>query len=157
MKGYLDVHWDHRHNTHTRFGRPLCCLSKRAPQHIKQLHNIQQQFRNTVRHASNKTNRSIYRETQNKQGYNITLTTLQVQETITLCKNNNLQGPDKLNIRHIKHIGTLGLTLPTCMFKTALNYNIISHTWKLANIVHIPKPIKIQARSPHTCPSASSQ
>ena len=28
------------------------------------------------------------------------------------------------------------------MFKTALNKNIIPHTWKLANIVHIPKPNK---------------
>ena len=26
------------------------------------------------------------------------------------------------------------------MFKTAHNKNIIPHTWKLANIVHIPKP-----------------
>ena len=28
------------------------------------------------------------------------------------------------------------------MFKTALYKNIIPHTWKLANIVHIPKPNK---------------
>ena len=28
------------------------------------------------------------------------------------------------------------------MFKTALNKNIIPHTWKLANIVHIPKTNK---------------
>ena len=28
------------------------------------------------------------------------------------------------------------------MFKTALNKNIIPHTWKLANIVPIPKPNK---------------
>ena len=28
------------------------------------------------------------------------------------------------------------------MFRTALNTNIIPHIWKLANIVHIPKPNK---------------
>ena len=36
----------------------------------------------------------------------------------------------------------LGLALLTSMFKTVLNKNIIPHTWKLANIVHIPKPNK---------------
>ena len=42
--------------------------------------------------------------THNIQGYNITLTTSQVQEAIKQSKNNNSQGPDKLNIRHLKHI-----------------------------------------------------
>ena len=36
------------------------------------------------------------------------------------------------------------------MFKTALNKNIIPHIWKLANIVHIPKPNKdIDKRTSH--------
>ena len=43
---------------------------------------------------------------------------------------------------HLKHIGPLGLAFLTSMFKTALNKNIIPHTWKLANIVPIPKPNK---------------
>ena len=60
--------------------------------------------------------------TQNIQGYNITLTTSQVQEAIKQSKNNSSQGPDKLNIRHLKHI--------------------CPHTWMLANIVPIPKPNK---------------
>ena len=89
-----------------------------------------------------KTNRSINRETQNIQGYNITLTTTQVQDAIKQSKHNNSQGPDKLNIRHLKHIGPLGLAFLTRMFKTALNKNIIPHTWKLANIFSIPKPNK---------------
>ena len=84
----------------------------------------------------------INRATHNLQGYNITLTTSQVQEAIKQSKNNNSQGPDKLNIRHLKHIGPLGLAFFTSMFKTALNKNIIPHTWKLANIVPIPKPNK---------------
>ena len=72
----------------------------------------------------------------------IILTTTQVQEALKQSKNNNSQGPDKLNIRHLKHIGPLGLTFLTSMLKTALNTNIIPHIWKLANMVSIPKPNK---------------
>ena len=104
--------------------------------------NTPKPYRNTVKHATHKTNRSIDSATQNIQGYNITLTTSQVQEAIKQSKNNNLQGPGQLNIRHLKHIGPLGLAFLTSMFKTALNKNIIPHTWKLANIVPIPKPNK---------------
>ena len=46
------------------------------------------------------------------------------------------------NIRHLKHIGALGLTILTSMFKTALNSDIIRYTWRLANIVPIPNPNK---------------
>ena len=125
--------------------------------HTKHIHNIQQQnsnyththcelFHQTIhKHCqarNTQKNRHINRETHNIQGYNITLTTSQVQEAIKQSKNNNSQGPDKLNIRHLKHIGPLGLAFLTSMFKTALNKNIIPHTWKLANIVPIPKPNK---------------
>ena len=48
-----------------------------------------------------------------------------LQEAITQSKNNNSQGPDKLNIRHLKHIDPLGLAFLTSMLKTALNTNII--------------------------------
>ena len=87
------------------------------------------------------------------QGYTITLTTSQVHEAIKQSKNNNSQGPDKLNIRHLKHISPFGLAFLTSMFKTALNKNIIPHTWKLANIV----PIPTQTMAPHTGPYLSSQ
>ena len=125
--------------------------------HTKHIHNIQQQnsnntqthfelFHQTIhKHCQTRNtqkNRHINRATHNIQGYNITLTTSQVQDAITQSKNNNSQGPDKLNIRHLKHIGPLGLAFLTSMFKTALNKNIIPHTWKLANIVPIPKPNK---------------
>ena len=122
--------------------------------HTKHFHYIQQQnsnytqthcelFHQTIhKHATHKTNRHIDRATHSIHGYNITLTTSQVQEAIKQSKNNNSQGPDKLNIRHLKHIGPLGLAFLTSMFKTALNTNIIPHTWKLANIVPIPKPNK---------------
>ena len=132
-------------------------IQRSSTTHTKHIHNIQQQiattpkhiancftkqFTNTVKHVTHITNRHINRATHNIQGYNITLTTSQVQEAIKQSKNNNSQGPDKLNIRHLKHIGHLGLAFLTSMFKTALNKNIIPHTWKLANIVPIPKPNK---------------
>ena len=117
--------------------------------YTKHFHNIQQQnsnytkqFTNTVKPAAHKTNMSFNRATQNIQGYNLTITISQVQEAIKQCKNDNSQGPDKLNIRHLKHIGPPGLAFLTSMFKTALNKNIIPHTWKLADIVPIPKPNK---------------
>ena len=47
-----------------------------------------------------------------------------------------------IKVRHLKHIGPLGLAFLTSMFKTTLNKNIIPHTWKLANIAPIPKPNK---------------
>ena len=70
------------------------------------------------------------------------------------AKHNNSQGPDKQNIRHLKHIGPPGLAFLTSMFKTALIKNIIHHTWKLDNIVHITKT---QTRAPHTGPYPSTQ
>ena len=111
-----------------------------TPNHIANCYT--KQFTNTVKHATHKTNRHITRATHNIQGYNIPLTTSQVQEAIKQSQNNNSQNPDKLNIRHLKHICPLGLAFLTSMFKTALNKNIIPHTWKLANIVPIPKPNK---------------
>ena len=156
-KEHLDAHWDHRHNTHTLW-KTIHGLSNRAPPHTLNTsitfnnktattpthiaNCFTKQFTDTVKHATHKTNRHINRATHNIQGYNITLTTSQVQEAIKQSKNNNSQGPDKLNIRHLKHIGPLGLAFLTSMFKTALNKNIIPHTWKLANIVPIPKPNK---------------
>ena len=62
---------------------------------------------NFVKHATHKPNISINRAIHKMQGYNITLTTTQVQEAIKQSNNNNSQGPEKLNIRHLKHIDPL--------------------------------------------------
>ena len=126
----------HTLNTSLTFNNKIAT----TPKHIANC--FTKQFTNTVKHATHKTNRHINRATHNIQGYNITLTTSQVQEAIKQSKNNNSQGPDKLNIRHLVHIGPLGLAFFTSMFKTALNKNIIPHTWKLANIVPVTKPNK---------------
>ena len=171
-KEHLDANWDHRYNTHILW-KTIHGLSYRAPtptlntsitfsnkiattpKHIANC--FTKHFTNTVKHATHKTNRYTNRATHKIQGYNITLTTTQVQEAIKQSKYNNSQGPDKLNIRHLKHIGSLGLAFLTSMLKTALNTNIIPHRWKLANIVPIPKPNKDIARAPHTGPYPSSQ
>ena len=139
-KEYLDAHWDHRHNTHILW-KILHGLSNSAPpstlntsisfnnkiattrEHIANC--FTKPFTNSVKHATHKTNRSINRATHNIQGY--TLTTTQVQEAIKQSKNNNSQGQGKLNIRHLNHIGPLGLAFLTSMLKTDLNTNIISH------------------------------
>ena len=86
--------------------------------------------------------RSIYRAVHKLPKHTITLTTTQVQQAIQHSKNNNSVGPDNLSIRHLKHIGPLGLTFLTSMYTTALNKNIIPHMWKLADIISIPKPNK---------------
>ena len=108
-------------------------------------------------HSNYKTNRYINRAKQKIQGHNITLTTIQVQEAIKQSKNNNVHGPDKLNIRHLKHIGSLGFAFLTTKLKTALNTNIIPHIWKLAYIVPITKPNKDIDKAPHTGLYPSSQ
>ena len=76
-----------------------------TPKHIANC--FPKQFTNTVKQATHKTDRSINRAKHKIQGYNITLTTTQVQEAIKQSKNNNQQCPDKLNIRHLIHIDPL--------------------------------------------------
>ena len=91
-KEHLDAHWNYTLNTHIPLNT-IHSLSNRSPPHtLNTPHNIQQQNNNHTQ----KANRSINRATQKIQGYNITLTTIQVQEAIKQSKNNNSQGPEKL-------------------------------------------------------------
>ena len=96
-------------------------------------HNIQQQnsnhtktyfefFHQTIhkRGQTHKTNIYTNRATHKIHGYNIAITITQVQEAIKQSKNNNSQCPDKLNIRHLKHIGPLGLAFLTSMREQSL-------------------------------------
>ena len=57
---------------------------------------------------------------------------------INMYELSNLQ----VNIRHLKNIGPLGLAYLTNMYNRSLNNNVILHTWKLSNIIPIPKPNK---------------
>ena len=130
-------------HTHSLEDHPWS-IQQSTTTHTKDFHNIQQSNSNYTQTHCKLFHQTIHKhcQTHNIQGYNITLTTSQVQEAIKQSKNNNSQGPGKLNIRHLKHIGPLGLAFLMSMCKTALNKNIIPHTWKLAYIVPIPKPNK---------------
>ena len=66
----------HTLNTSITFNNKIAT----PPKHIANCFN--KQFTNTVKHATHKTNRHINRATHSIQGYNITLTTFQVQEAI---------------------------------------------------------------------------
>ena len=55
-----------------------------TPKHIANC--FTKEFTNTVKHATHKTNRYTNRATHKIQGYNITLTTTQVQEAINKVK-----------------------------------------------------------------------
>ena len=125
-KEHLDVHWDHRHNTHI-LRRIIRGLSgKPPPPHsIPPFHSTAKitatpknivncfvrQFASTVRPTTNKADRSIDRATQNMRGYNITLTATHVQEEIRQGNSENSRGPGRLNIRHLRQICPLG-TIP---------------------------------------------
>ena len=147
---HLHTHWDHKHNTHTLFedntrtsqqntnttqNNTITFKDKTLTSPTQIANAFNKQFTNTVKH---KTNRHIYSNTL--QISNITLTTIQVQVAIKQSKNNNYTGTDKVNIRHLKNIGPLGLAYLTNMYNISLNNNIIPHTWTLAKIIPIPKP-----------------
>ena len=156
-KSHLDGNWDHRENTHTLW-KTLKNLSNKK-MHTNKNHTISfnnkpsitstqiansfnKQFTNTVPHTSNKTNRKIDKQVHKLPKTTFILTTSEISAAIRNSKNNNSTGPDGISIRHLKHIGPLGLTYLTNTFNLALNTNTIPHMWKLANIIPILKPDK---------------
>ena len=156
-KSHLDGNWDHRENTHTLW-KTLKNLSNKK-MHTNKNHTISfnnkpsvtstqiansfnKQFINTVPHTSNKTNRKIDKQVHKLPKTTFILTTSEISAAIRNSKNNNSTGPDGISIRHLKHIGPLGLTYLTNTFNLALNTNTIPHMWKLANIIPILKPEK---------------
>ena len=156
-KSHLDGNWDHRENTHTLW-KTLKNLSNKK-MHTNKNHTISfnnkpsvtstqiansfnKQFTNTVPHTSNKTNRKIDKQVHKLPKTTFILTTSEISAAIRNSKNNNSTGPDGISIRHLKHIGPLGLTYLTNTFNLALNTNTIPHMWKLANIIPMLKPDK---------------
>ena len=156
-KSHLDGNWDHRENTHTLW-KTLKNLSNKK-MHTNKNHTISfnnkpsvtstqiansfnKQFTNTVPHTSNKTNRKIDKQVHKLPKTTFILTTSEISAAIRNSKNNNSTGPDGISIRHLKHIGPLGLTYLTNTFILALNTNTTPHMWKLANIIPILKPDK---------------
>ena len=83
-KEHLDAHWDHMHNTHTRW-KTIHGLSNRAPPHTLNTsitfntkiattpthiaNCFTKQFTNTVKHATHKTNRHYTHYFSGPRGY----------------------------------------------------------------------------------------
>ena len=153
----IEKPWDHRRNTRT-YWNTIHGLAHKRP--TKQDNNsitfknnthinlkntasaFNKQFVNTIPHKTNTTNRKITRKIIRLHPTQINITTEQVKAAIKKSQNNYSTRPDNINIKHLKHIGKLGLIYLTIIYNPALNDNKIPHVWKLANIIPIPKPNK---------------
>jgi len=98
-----------------------------------------EQFVNTVKHTTNKMNRKVDKHTKPKICPPILITQAQVRLAISNSSLNSSNGPDGVNIRHLKHLGPKAIQHLTHLFNKSLNTNIIPHIWKLAKIIPIPK------------------
>ena len=127
---------------HTNKNHTISFNNKPSVTSTQIANSFNKQFTNTVPHTSNKTNRKIDKQVHKLPKTTFILTTSEISAAIRNSKNNNSTGPDGISIRHLKHIGPLGLTYLTNTFNLALNTNTIPHMWKLANIIPIPKPDK---------------
>ena len=147
---HLNKRWDHKQNTHTvenhtwdRKQKPtqthnntISFSDKTATTHRHIANAFNKQFTNTIKHTTSRTNRVVDRNISKLNTTYIQLTKAQIQDAIKNSKNNNSIGPD--NIRHLKHLGVLGLNFLTQFYTLTL----IPQAWKLANIIPIPKPNK---------------
>ena len=127
---------------HTNKNHTISFNNKPSVTSTQIANSFNKQFTNTVPHTSNKTNRTIDKQVHKLPKTTFILTTSEISAAIRNSKNNNSTGPDGISIRHLKHIGPLGLTYLTNTFNLALNTNTIPHMWKLANIIPILKPDK---------------
>ena len=84
----------------------------------QQLHNIKKKTHTLTSKTLQvpSTNSSLtqfltkhHKQEKNKENTQIHITTEEVQAANKSSKNNNSTGPDNLNIKHLKHIGKLGL------------------------------------------------
>ena len=56
--------------------------------------------------------------------------------------NSTATGPDGMTIRHLKHLGPLGLNYLCTLFNLSLSHANLPAIWKRANIIVLPKPGK---------------
>jgi hypothetical protein len=154
---HLDKNWDHRQNTHILWKTIAGLSNKRPPQPYNRTINFNnkpsitnkdiaesftKQFVNSTIHKTNRRNRLTDRKIKRMKGDPITITNEHTIDAIRLTKNNNSTGPDKINIKHLKHLGPLAVNYLTKILNLALNNYIIPYMWKLAKIVQVPKPNK---------------
>ena len=127
---------------HEQTNKNIYFNNKPARTPIQKATAFNKQFVNTVKHATKRTNRKVNKQTKKLQCEPILIFNHQTTQAIKDTKNNNSTGPDNLNIRHLKHLGTLAINYLTEIFNLSLNQNIIPQIWKLAKIIPIPKPNK---------------
>ena len=112
---------------HTNKNHTISFNNKPSVTSTQIANSFNKQFTNTVPHTSNKTNRKIDKQVHKLPKTTFILTTSEISAAIRNSKNNNSTGPDGISIRHLKHIGPLGLTYLTNTFNLALNTNTIPH------------------------------
>ena len=116
---HIHTYWDHKHITNTLW-KTIHGLANKTPTQPKNntitfkektvtspthiANTFNNQFTNTVKLKSHKTNRHIYRKIPKLQTTNITLTTTQVYAAVKQSKNYNSTWTDKVNIKHLKCI-----------------------------------------------------
>ena len=159
-KQHLTNNWDHKTNSHTLW-KTLNGLAHKKEKKKTQTPNItinfdnktaitdkqkarqfNKQFTNHVKHTTQRRYRIIDRFTNRLKSTPIQITIEQTSLAIKQAKNNNSTGPENINIKHLKHLGVTALTYLTTIFNLSLNTNTITHTWKIAKIIPIPKPGK---------------
>lgn len=157
MENYTKSNWRSQKNTHTLWNTIQHLSGKKpsTPPNIVISFNgkpavtphqkataFNKQFVNTVKHTTKPTNRQIDKHTKRLTPSQIIISSIQVSQAITNAPNNNSIGPDKINIRHLKHLGPLAIQYLTSLLNLALNTNTTPQIWKLAKIIPIPKPNK---------------
>ena len=122
----------------TQPNRSISLKTKTAITEIKQAKAFNKQITN-VTYSTYKINKYTDHKIKNLPTEEILFITTQVQLAISNSKNNNSTGPDDINIRHLKHPGSLTIKYLTNMNKIALNTNTITHLGKGATAISILK------------------
>ena len=96
----------------------------------------------TSRGASPMIKGKINNEIKSLNSPEYILSHVQLIKAIKDSSNNNSTGPDKINIKHLKHLDPRALDYLLNLYNLVLNTNIIPIIWKTAKIIPIPKPNK---------------
>ena len=100
------------------------------------------QFTTTVPHTSDRDARTTKRRLRRDHPLDHSLapfTPEMVQRAAAASSNSTAPGPDGITIRHLKHLGPLGLQYLTNLFNLSLSSADIPSIWKQATIITIPK------------------
>jgi hypothetical protein len=141
-KEHLDNNWDHRQNTHILWKTIAGLSNKRPPQLYNRTikfnnktaitnkdiaESFTKQFVNSTIHKTHRRNRQTDKKIKRMTGDPITITNEHTVDAIRQTKNNNSTGPDKINIKHLKHLGPLAVSYLTTILNLALNNNTIPY------------------------------